>query len=75
MGGEWIPVSERMPDDGLRVLTCSPNGNIRISQHTHKYMRTKSGWVTDSNYFISDRCRDGRIKAWMELPESYKEDV
>lgn len=61
--GEWIPVSERLPDMGKYVL-CSVDKN-HVYESDLEVVITQfrnEGWWTD-----------GRITAWMPLPEPYKE--
>lgn len=60
---KWIPVSERLPDMGKYVL-CSVDKN-HVYESDLEVVITQfrnEGWWTD-----------GRIKAWMPLPEPYKE--
>lgn len=61
----WIPVSERLPEDGVAVLTTTENGEVYIDQV-----------ITDpykERYFQSNTAYDNfQVVAWMPLPESYK---
>ena len=66
---EWIPVSERMPEDGRNVLLCDIDGDVMFGHHANGFPNT---------YFLAgSACYDydyiKNIKAWMPLPESYKE--
>lgn len=56
---QWIPVSERLPDIGERVLISKVNGHIDIDYvDEEKHWR----WVFDD-----------WVVAWKPLPEPYKE--
>ena len=56
--GEWIPVTERLPEEGQFVLVCCPSdGGRRIAMSYY----TKYGFMCGITY------------AWMPLPEPYKE--
>lgn len=66
MGGEnnhfkavelWIPCSERLPEDGLYLVTTS-KGQVQAHVFSHNG-NSEEYWM---------RCN----KAWMELPEPYK---
>ena len=54
---KWIPVSERLPDDGETYLICTDEGYIA----TIMYDRSM-GWLLGAN-----------IIAYMPLPEPFKE--
>ena len=57
----WIPVSERMPDDGEEVLVTDRFGERQIAYHS------REGWhlaLTGSIYVHNP-------KVWMPLPEPF----
>jgi len=62
----WIPVSEKLPEEGKEVLTCSNGGFIEIqsfeNSHGNIYWENKNGDWTDIDEVI----------AWMPLPKPYK---
>lgn len=62
----WIPVSERLPKKGTRVLTCSNDGYIEIQsiESTYGYWENEEGDWSDID----------EITAWMPLPRPYKEE-
>lgn len=72
----WIPVGERLPNDGDYVLVCYENGHIRTAYY-----------YIDNNFYPSefeDCCETGwynynedfmyrqDVIAWMPLPDAYK---
>jgi len=54
----WIPVSERLPEDGLYLVTTS-KGQTQVHVFNHNG-NSEEYWM---------RCN----KAWMPLPEPYQE--
>lgn len=56
----WIPVIERLPEEGQKVLCTVTN-----EEHSVVIMYFK-----DASYW-----HDGKISAWMPLPEPYGGDV
>ena len=61
---EWIPVSERLPEYDNDVL-ATDGENIYVAYYWNKY------WNSND-----DRCcLELPVKAWMPLPEPYKEEV
>ena len=62
---QWIPVSERLPEEGTEVLGTDRNGCIR---HVYK---DKTGLYEFAT--VEEGMHIG-IVAWMPLPDSYKED-
>lgn len=58
---QWIPVSERLPEDDTKVLCCTATKkgtlNIVIGYHYEDI------WACGMN---------SNVIAWMELPEPYK---
>lgn len=64
----WIPVTERLPDEGYSVLV------MRITDENYKYMRvaTYQGdcWMDDTDKF--NKPNPHKVIAWMPLPQPYK---
>lgn len=62
--GEWIPCSERLPENNGNYMTCDEKGNIHIF------------WYDDCQkcpFNISEyHTRYYPVVAWMPLPEPYK---
>lgn len=64
---EWISVEDRLPQEGVKVLTLDKWGHIR-DRNLQKY------WTGDKAYFRPDGMEPGRdITHWMPLPEPPKE--
>lgn len=61
---EWIPVEERLPKWGERVLTCDAKGNIHIM--TELKIPGKPFGVGENHP------RFFPVVAWMPLPEPYR---
>lgn len=59
---EWIPVSERLPEDGEDVL-ASDGFSAYVAFHM------MCGWAS-----FDTRFNPKNIIAWMPLPEPYKEE-
>lgn len=60
--GDWIPVSERLPEMGVRVL-CACQANL------YDVLKlTPDGWFYDTRHTYMF----GFVRAWMPLPEPYK---
>lgn len=63
-GNEWIPCSERLPEDKTYVLTT-----IKVP---NRIAHARSGWY-EGGFFHNDngdcwRATDREVKAWMPLP-------
>ena len=56
---KWVPVSERLPEDGKQVLCCNKYGSVFTSELT---------W--SKGYLMFGQHSD--VIAWMPLPEPYK---
>jgi hypothetical protein len=66
LNGGWIPVSERLPEEGMKVLVVS-NNDIPI--YCVAIMMNGELRVTWNH----DRFEHIKIVAWQPLPEPYKE--
>ena len=72
--GEWIPVSERLPEDKTYVLTT-----IKVP---NRIAHARSGWY-EGGFFHNDngdtwKATDMEVVAWMPLPRPYqaeREDI
>lgn len=62
----WISVYERLPEDGVRVLTCDNHENVHIMQHYDFFKYPFDIYPYHSKYYMP--------VAWQPLPEPYKED-
>lgn len=77
----WIPCSERLPDDGERVLATHLGGvdpDRQVIEHVYKNGKFLYGWDMDLNVdspTFGQRYM-GKIIAWMPwpLPEPYSGD-
>ena len=68
---EWIPCSERLPEEGMDVLCQTSNGIMLVASYgiLNPWVKEK-GWITSEfNRFSKET-----IEAWMLLPEPYKEE-
>ena len=75
--GHWIPVSERLPEDGERVLATHLgclNPKRQVIEHIYENGKFTRGWDMDLNMNSSTFGQRymGRVIAWMPLPEPYK---
>lgn len=75
----WIPCSERLPEEGERVLCTHLGGlnpNRQVIEHIYQNGEFVSGWDMDMNPSSSTFGQRymGKVIAWMPLPEPYKEN-
>ena len=63
---QWIPCSERLPEEDTYVLATTAWGEITMAEK-----------LSDIAWFIYEgtaNAKSGDIVAWMPLPEPYRED-
>ena len=58
----WIPVTERLPKKGEKVMACDIDGDIML------------GWMHDRTHLCAVDDYYKNITAWMPLPEPWKGD-
>ena len=66
--GEWIPVSERVPEIATRCIVQLSNGYITIGEY---FSIGKWTLIETSLQFVYPK---ETVTAWMPLPQPYKEE-
>lgn len=66
--GEWIPCSEKLPEDGQKVIFTDVEGGVEIG-----YYEAKTNWCVNDSYFPNAFS----FVAWIPIliPEPYKGGV
>ncbi len=67
---EWIPISERMPENDRWVLLSFSNAPLPEVGFLETYPDGSAAFTNGSDTFIS---KGIFVNAWMELPERYEE--
>lgn len=71
--GEWIPCSERLPEeDGIYIVDDRVFNSPWI--HTAGFMVSSKAWCENHGVYYDDkygRYEDGRVIAWQPLPEPW----
>ena len=74
---QWIPVTERLPEEGGRVLATHLGGldpNRQVIEHIYENGRFTCGWYMDMDITsptFGERYM-GDVIAWMPLPKAYE---
>ena len=64
----WIPVTERLPEDGQEVIFCDRDVVYEGFYLTNRKTNKKEWRPAYSSFSI------GGVTAWMPLPEPYREE-
>ena len=67
--GEWVPVSERVPEIATRCIVQLSNGYITIGEY---FSIAKWTLIETSLQFVYPK---ETVTAWMSLPQPYKEEA
>lgn len=60
----WIPCKDRLPENGLEVLTCDNHGNVHVMRHYDFYEHPFNIGPENERFYM--------VTAWQPLPELYK---
>ena len=71
--GEWIPVSERLPEESGRYLAYIVNEYDEKLQYimTADYIARPTPIEGLSPWYVDDECASDNVVAWQPLPEPY----
>ena len=77
LAAKWIPCSERLPEEGERVLATHLGGvnpNRQVIEHIYQCGEFTCGWDMDMNVGSSTFGQRymGKVIAWMPLPKPYR---
>lgn len=73
LAGMWVPVTERLPEDGKFVLVCNDDGHMMIAKHETETCEWYYKY-TNYDFDIWDNEEQGPVCYWMPLPEPPKEE-
>ena len=72
---QWIPVKERLPEDGVYVLICDGEHFKDYDCKNGAYSQIAVGWTEHGEFRCwDDRTHMSKVIAWMPLPEPYTKD-
>ena len=71
---EWIPCSERLPEEGERILVTAALEHVMVAHYGKMFFEKERGNV----FYLAGEDGDADITdvvvAWMPLPEPYREE-
>jgi len=70
--GEWIPVSEGLPDNNVRVLCSAISTSISGGYTRFVGCCDNGDWFVQTDAETVSYPRQYEVTAWMPLPEVYK---
>ena len=68
---KWIPCSERLPENGKKVL-CYVESSMRIGDDIVTGSQHDGLWFMQSGIGMQRFNKTGTVTAWMPLPKPYK---
>ena len=72
--GDWIPCSERLPENDNYILLSFENFSLPLVGRYEKDENGGAFYVGDCNEDDTCLANDLFVNAWMQLPEPYKEE-
>ena len=63
---EWVPVSERLPEIGQRVLVPQNGSSVEVGWISNRFAKTEAG--REPRWERFGRIWRGRVSHWMPLP-------
>lgn len=72
--GEWIPVSEKLPDDREDTYWICTDGEYQCQCRWTNVNAFWSGLKTDWHWCLFDIPQYHKVIAWQPLPEPYKKE-
>lgn len=72
--GDWIPCSERLPENDNYILLSFENFSLPLVGRYEKDENGGAFYVGDCDEDDTCLANDLFVNAWMQLPEPYKEE-
>lgn len=70
---DWIPCSERMPEEFVDVLVCLTDGSMDVVKLTDYIgIDGEPKWCHSTAYTLAGAILNSDVVAWMPLPEPWK---